>query len=102
MIDIIKNYIKNNEIIRNRIKGMDRVAIEVLRTMRQPLPSNLMDEFVQLMFEDQRFPCFREWDEYLNRKFGEYMKYPPIEEQTWQHHPIILDFTRNIEEIETY
>lgn len=79
--------------------SLDTVSAEVLWTMRINLPNNLTKEYTKLMFEGQEFMCFSQWDEYLRRTYGDYMKLPPVEERTWTHHPIIIDFEHNYEEL---
>lgn len=75
------------------------VAIETLSTIRTPLPADLLDDYVELPFEDGSFLCFRHWDAYLKAKYGDYMQLPAEEDRVWKHHPILLDFERNYEEI---
>ena len=77
-----------------------RVAIETLASIRMPLPADLMDQYVDGMFEGGRFPIFKNWDGYLRCKFGDYMTLPPESERTWKHHPIVLDFEHDLEELE--
>lgn len=48
---------------------------------------------------DGEFMCFAGWDDHLRRKFGDYMQLPPEEERAWRHHPLIIDFEHNYEEI---
>lgn len=78
---------------------LDRVGAEVIWTMKINLPPDLMDEYTYLQFEDREFMCFEQWDEYLRRTYGDYMQFPPEEERKWTHHPIIIDFEHNLEEI---
>lgn len=75
------------------------IAIETTSTMHQQLPKNLTDSYTELAFEDGRFMCFYQWEDYLKVKFGNYMQPPPKEEQVWRHHPIILDFEHNLDEL---
>ena len=76
------------------------VFIETASSVRRLHQSYLMDSFVELPFKDDCFSCFANWDDYLKIEFGEYLKYPPKEDQTWSHHPIILDFERGWNEYE--
>ena len=32
-------------------------------------------------------------------KFDDYMQLPAVEERGWTHHPLILDFNRNLDEL---
>lgn len=76
------------------------VGIEMLSTIRMPLPANLFEQYVDLPFENGQYMCFAQWDAYLTAKFGDYMTLPPEEERTWKHHPIILDFEHDYEELQ--
>lgn len=75
------------------------VAIETMGSMRQILPQNLLDAFVELDFGERKYMCFAQWDEYLRRKYHDYMQFPPIEEQVWKHHPLVIDFEHNYNEL---
>ncbi|MBQ6217752.1 MAG: LicD family protein [Erysipelotrichaceae bacterium] len=74
-------------------------AIESMQSVRQKLPVNLLDGFIRLEFEGKQYECFEKWHEYLTDKYGDYMKLPPENERTWNHHPLILDFEHNYEEL---
>ncbi len=78
---------------------LQTVAIETYRSIQTPLPKDFMTVFTDLPFENSTFMCSAAWHEYLTAKFGEYLKLPPEKERTWRHHPLILDFNRNYEEI---
>ena len=83
----------------NCYSDLSYVDFSVPRTMRIELPSDLFDEYIFLKFEDQEFMCIKKWHQYLTLIFGDYLKMPPQNEQTWKHHPIILDFEHNVEDI---
>lgn len=84
----------------NSDKNLNAVAIEIPRTIVSALPSNFMDDFITMKFEDAEFMCSAISREYLTVKFGDYMQLPPESEREWRHHPIILDFEHNVDEIE--
>ena len=75
------------------------VGTEMLSTMKAPLPPELFDHYERLPFESGEFLCFSRWEDYLRVKFGDYMTLPPEDERTWKHHPIILDFEHDYEEL---
>lgn len=79
--------------------SFETIAIEIMRTINQPLAADMLASYVVLPFENGKFMCFKGWDEYLCRKFGDYMELPPKEERTWKHHPILIDFEHNYEEL---
>ena len=78
---------------------LEIAAIETMASLRKPFASDMLDEYVDLPFEDGEFMCFAGWHDHLRRKFGDYMQLPPEEERAWRHHPIILDFEHNYEEL---
>ena len=84
----------------NRDPALETVFIESMATVGKPHVPNLADSFLELPFEDGSFLCFAAWHDYLCRKFGDYMQLPPESERAWQHHPIIIDFEHNYEELE--
>lgn len=75
------------------------VGIDTLSTMRKSFSADLFDSFTRIQFENESFPCFSNWNEYLTNFYGDYMVLPPKEQRTWYHHPVILDFEHNYEEL---
>lgn len=97
-----KKHRKNleNKILKyNRNKQLSTVSIETVATMVRPLPPSLLDEFTSLEFEGEKFMCFKAWDEYLTLRYQDYMQFPIEEERVWKHHPVLLDFEHNYEEV---
>lgn len=78
---------------------LETVAIETMASLRKPFAADMADAYVDLPFEDGAFMCFAGWDDHLRRKFGDYMQLPPMEERAWKHHPIVIDFEHNYEEL---
>ena len=74
-------------------------AIETMASLRKPFAGDMLDSFVDLSFEDSSIMCCAGWDDHLRRKFGDYMQLPTEEERAWRHHPIIIDFEHNYEEL---
>ncbi len=87
------------KITRDRDGRHPTVGIEMLSTIGMPLPPDLFEEYITLPFENGNYMCFAKWDAYLKAKFGDYMTLPPEEERNWKHHPSILDFERDYDEI---
>ena len=75
------------------------VFIETIQAMQVKYPADLLDAYITLPFEKKHFMCFKEWEIFLKRKYGNYMKLPPEEERVWKHSPVVLDFEHNYEEI---
>ena len=78
---------------------LEIAAIETMASLRKPFAPDMLDSYVDLPFEDGYFMCFADWDDHLCRKFGDYVQLPPVEERAWRHHPIVLDFEHNYEEL---
>lgn len=83
----------------NENESLPVIAIETVASLKAEYPANLVSEYVELPFEDNFFMCFKQWDICLTLKFGDYMQLPPEEERTWKHHPIIIDFEHNYEDL---
>lgn len=83
----------------NRDTSLPYIAIEVPSMLKIEFPNDLDQEYVELPFEDGEFMCFKKWDEYLRLMFGDYMKLPPESERVLKHHPIILDFEHDYDEL---
>lgn len=93
--ELLKNITKYNE-----DPTLERIFIETVGSLRKTYAPDLADRFVKLPFEDGEFWCFEGWHEHLKTMFGDYMTPPPESERAWQHHPIIIDFEHNYEELE--
>ena len=61
--------------------------------MEYPMDSETMD------FEHHQFSTFKDIDFFLRTAYGDYMKLPPESERTWTHHPVLIDFEHNYEEL---
>ena len=66
---------------------------------RKYLAADLFDHMEQLEFAGKQYMAMAKWDEFLRDYYGDYMQLPPPEERVWKHHPIIIDFEHNYEEL---
>lgn len=96
----VRNTLLKRIVRYNDCKEFDTAAIETMASLRTRYPSDMLDEYVELPFEGKRFMCFAQWDKHLRCKFGDYMQLPPESERVWKHHPIVIDFGKNYEELE--
>lgn len=62
-------------------------------------PGDLFENLIRVPFQGKEYSVFREYDAVLRLRYGDYLQLPPEEERIWRHHPILVDFTRNYDEI---
>ncbi|MBQ9549124.1 MAG: LicD family protein [Bacteroidales bacterium] len=55
---------------------------------RNWFPAGIVDELVELPFEDTSLLVFAAWDDILRDTYGDYMKLPPVEQQKLQQNYI--------------
>lgn len=49
-------------------------------------PSEWYNELMEAKFEDQYYFIPKHYDEILSQVYGDYMSFPPIDEQVGHHH----------------
>lgn len=64
-------------------------------------PENLFDKMSTITFCGKTYQAVSDPDMILQLEYNDYMQLPPEEERTWKHHPILIDFERNLEEIDS-
>ena len=72
-----------------------------IRECRKHYPCDLFDKLEEKSFNGKYYPCTAKWDAFLSLSYGDYMELPPLEERVWKHHPILIDFEHNYEELNT-
>lgn len=66
---------------------------------RQYYPANLFENMRTIEFSGKQYMCISDYDSILRLDYGDYMQFPPEEERVWKHHPILIDFEHNYEEL---
>lgn len=84
----------------NHCKDAAWIDPGVLSGCRRYYPAAIFDRLETMCFRGKTYSVFRDWDEVLRLRYGDYMTLPPEEERIWRHHPIILDFEHNYDERE--
>lgn len=59
----------------------------------------LFQQQEEIMFCGKQYCCISESDAFLRTSYGNYMQLPPESERIWKHHPILIDFKHNYEEL---
>lgn len=70
-----------------------------IESARRYYPANLFNSMKTIEYCQKTYSCVADPDAFLRVDYGEYMQLPPEEERVWKHHPIIIDFEHNYEEL---
>ncbi len=60
---------------------------------------DLFENCTLIEFQGRHYYAIKDTDSFLRICYGDYMTLPPKEERTWKHHPVLVDFEHNYEEI---
>ena len=71
-----------------------------IRDCKRYYPADLFDHLELILFNGKQYYAFRDRDRFLTIRYGDYMQLPSEEERVWKHHPLLIDFTHNYEELE--
>lgn len=63
-------------------------------------PADLFDNLTTIPFNGKEYCCVADTDTTLRVEYGDYMQLPPKEDRVWKHHPIIIDFEHNYDELQ--
>lgn len=66
---------------------------------RRYYPADLFENMRTIEFCGKTYQCVSDPDAILRIDYGDYMQLPPEEERVWKHHPIVIDFEQNYEEL---
>lgn len=78
----------------NHNKNLQLADMSVINTMSMYYDKDLLDKIVDIDFENKKVKVLKEYQNYLKIRYGDYMKLPPENEQTWYHHPVLIDFDK--------
>lgn len=70
-----------------------------IRECRVYFPQDMFDQMGTICFHGKEYGCVREPERILKLLYGDYRKLPPEAERVWTHHPILIDFEHNYEEL---
>ena len=95
---------KRNELLKwieqfNGNENNSRITTDGMKNIMTPLPSNLMDEYISLKFEDGYYMCMAQYDTLLRLFFGDYMTPPPESERVPLHNAKIIDYDKDYYEL---
>lgn len=62
-------------------------------------PADLFASLQRIEFQGKRYWAVEKAEEFLTICYGDFRRLPPVEERFWKHPPLLVDFTRNYEEL---
>lgn len=83
----------------NRIAETDYIFPSTIKESRLHYPADTFVKLRRIPFENAEYSCVNDYDKILTIQYGDYMQLPPESERVWKHHPIIIDFEHNYEEL---
>lgn len=93
-----KNYLKKSKKYLSKIcKYNDNIKLKyvdvsVTNTMNMYYDNDIFDNMKKIKFENLHVTVINKSKDFLKIRYGDYMKLPPVSEQTWYHHPIYISF----------
>lgn len=66
---------------------------------RKYYSNDLFDEMKLVEFNGKMYCSVSDTDAALRVEYDDYMQLPPEEERVWKHHPILIDFEHNYEDL---
>lgn len=79
--------------------GNELICYCVMESLNCYYPCDSMEKIEEIDFEGKSFLCSKNYDAMLRAEYGDYMQLPPKEERTWKHHPVLIDFEHNYDEL---
>ncbi len=70
-----------------------------IRDCKRYYPADLFDSLQRIGFHGRTYSAFARAEEFLTLRYGDFRQLPPEEDRVWKHPPLLVDFTRNYEEL---
>lgn len=83
----------------NGDESLQYVFPSTIECSRKYYPANLFENMKTIEFNGKQYMCVADVDATLRVEYGDYMQLPPEEERVWKHHPFLIDFEHNYEEL---
>lgn len=100
-----EKYITRREYAEKKIRcwngdgSLQYVFPSTIGSSRKYYPANLFENLKTIGFNGKEYMCVADADTILRIEYGDYMQLPPEEDRVWKHHPILIDFEHNYEEL---
>lgn len=73
---------------------------DTIQNCRRYFPHDMFSELQLVSFQGRKYYAISKPEQFLFVRYGDYMQLPPEEERVWKHHPILIDFDHNYEELQ--
>lgn len=83
----------------NKNDELQYICPDTIQNCRRYYPPELFENNMLTQFQGKKYYIIHNPDVILRVRYGDYMQLPPEEERVWKHHPIIIDFEHNLEEL---
>lgn len=70
-----------------------------IKCCKKYYPADVFEKLKLVYFGGKEYFSVENYDAVLKINYGNYMELPPKEERIWKHHPIVVDYNNNFEEI---
>lgn len=88
---LTKKYIKQRDVLIQQYNNQDSDFVANLSEGASPsygrftFNKSIFKDYIQLQFENDKFECLKDYDEFLTVTYGDYMQPPAPEDQVGQH-----------------
>lgn len=82
----------------NNKKGQYFISSRI-QNFNKCYPHDMFNETIKTKFNNKDYNILKKYDEVLRVFYGDYMQLPPEKERVWSHHPILIDFEYNFEDL---
>ena len=83
----------------NQNESASYVFPSTIQECRRFYPADFFDHLKPIKFQGKEYLAVEDYDMALRLEYGDYLCLPPEEERVWKHHPILVDFHHNYEEL---
>lgn len=83
----------------NGRESLQYVFPNTIACSRRYYPANSFEEMKTIEFNGKQYMCVADANTILHIAYGDYMQLPPEKDRVWTHHPILIDFEHNYEEL---
>lgn len=83
----------------NGRESLQYVFPNTIACSRRYYPANSFEETKTIEFNRKQYMCVADANTILHIEYGDYMQLPPEKDRVWTHHPILIDFEHNYEEL---